>query len=558
MRRFQVKKRWILILLAGGGYVTLLRLLVYAESFSQEATISTMGEAVWFSLVTLTTAGYGDYYPVTPWGRLIGTIFLILSTGLLALLIGTAVSLTTGRLLPWLRLCRRRRRSWYIFSDKTPEALTLSDSIRAEEPEAVTIFCGVTDLTDAELQGRRNCFGIKGGFEEALRIRKNAAGCKLIVMGPDSLANYTGALAAASLSLPVFCQTELVPDQTPENMTLFDRRDCCARRYWQSHPLKEGERTILLIGGGRYGEALLEQALTMNVQGGDRAAVYHVFDEDGAFLRHHPYLGEVLELRWAEEVAGAGVAESGGREKQEARGAEPGGRTVEETRRTDAVLLHREAWDAAATLLTDADRIILCDDEEKVNLERYGLLCRCFAPGGETHLLLTHPLAGATVFGTDEETFTGELVLRTRLDKAARAMHEIYRSSVGGKAPRWEELGDFLRCSNRSAADHLLTKVRLLLGDPGIPMLTAENCRKAYERYQETRKEKAYFYQELEHCRWMRFYALHGWRYAPVRDNARRLHPDLQPFERLTAEEQAKDDYAWELLEKMADYIEKL
>ncbi|MCM1027292.1 MAG: ion channel [Roseburia sp.] len=517
------KRRWIMILAALAGYAALLRLLVYVESFSQEATISTVGEAAWFSLVTLTTAGYGDYYPVTPWGRIIGTVFLLLSTGLLALLVGAAVSLMTGLLLPWLRLRGKRRKAWYLFSDKTPEALILSDALRAEEPGVITVFCGVSEAAAPELRERRDCFGIKGGFEEALRLRKNSAGCTLIVMGPDSLFNYTRALAAAASGLRVCCQTELTPEEIPDNITLFDRRECCARRYWQYHPLKKGERTILLIGGGCYGEALLEQALTTNVQGGGRATVYHVFGGDGAFLRHHPYLGEVMEMRWAEEPD-------------------------REPLSSDAVLLHKESWDADAALLAGADRIILCGDDDGENLEIYRLLCRCFAPVGEIHLRLSHPLAGAVVFGTDEETLTGDLALRIRQDEAARAMHEIYRRSTGGKAPRWEELGDFARCSNRSAADHLLTKVRILLEDEGITALTAENCREAYRRYQETREEKASFYRELEHCRWMRFYALHGWRYAPVRDNARRLHPDLRPFDRLTEEEQAKDDYAWELL----------
>ena len=55
----------------------------------------------------------------------------------------------------------------------------------------------------------------------------------------------------------------------------------------------------------------------------------------------------------------------------------------------------------------------------------------------------------------------------------------------------------------------------------------------------------------------MRFHALHNWRYAPQRDNTRRLHPDLRAFCELSAAEQAKDDYAWELLAPLADDLGK-
>ena len=47
-------------------YIGLLTLLYCSESTSRNAVIRTFGDAFWYSLVTLSTVGYGDLVPVTP------------------------------------------------------------------------------------------------------------------------------------------------------------------------------------------------------------------------------------------------------------------------------------------------------------------------------------------------------------------------------------------------------------------------------------------------------------------------------------------------------------
>lgn len=69
-------------------YAALLALLLIVESGHEEANITSLPAAIWYSLVTLTTVGYGDFYPVTAVGRGIGLFFLLGSLGVLGLLIG--------------------------------------------------------------------------------------------------------------------------------------------------------------------------------------------------------------------------------------------------------------------------------------------------------------------------------------------------------------------------------------------------------------------------------------------------------------------------------------
>jgi len=56
-----------------------------AEHAAQPDIFSSIPDAMWWGIVTLTTVGYGDVYPVTPIGKLIGAVVVILGIGLFAL-----------------------------------------------------------------------------------------------------------------------------------------------------------------------------------------------------------------------------------------------------------------------------------------------------------------------------------------------------------------------------------------------------------------------------------------------------------------------------------------
>ena len=58
------------------------------ESRAPGSNILTLGNALWWSVVTVTTVGYGDYTPVTLGGRLTAVALLLL--GLVSLAVLTA------------------------------------------------------------------------------------------------------------------------------------------------------------------------------------------------------------------------------------------------------------------------------------------------------------------------------------------------------------------------------------------------------------------------------------------------------------------------------------
>ncbi|MFI9412443.1 potassium channel family protein [Nocardia gamkensis] len=63
-----------------------------AEYGATDSKIHNFGDALWWSMVSVTTVGYGDVYPVTTEGRLISLILMTLGIGLISFAIGTTTS----------------------------------------------------------------------------------------------------------------------------------------------------------------------------------------------------------------------------------------------------------------------------------------------------------------------------------------------------------------------------------------------------------------------------------------------------------------------------------
>ncbi len=57
-----------------------------AESSSPDANITTAADALWWGIVTITTVGYGDQYPTTGPGRIIGVFLLVSGIALFSVL----------------------------------------------------------------------------------------------------------------------------------------------------------------------------------------------------------------------------------------------------------------------------------------------------------------------------------------------------------------------------------------------------------------------------------------------------------------------------------------
>lgn len=111
-RKNKIYRRLTILLLV--IYLALLLVLYLSEHTDSQATIRSFRDAFWYSLVTLTTVGYGDITPVTPLGKFVGVIFLLMSAGIMMTLFGAMISFVTSEGLPYSSCASRGRKTGII------------------------------------------------------------------------------------------------------------------------------------------------------------------------------------------------------------------------------------------------------------------------------------------------------------------------------------------------------------------------------------------------------------------------------------------------------------
>lgn len=499
-------------------YIGLLTVLYLAEQTDSEATIHTFGDALWYSLVTFTTVGYGDLIPVTPLGHAVGVVFLFMSAGMLVTLFGAVISFVTSEGFPLFLLGFRRKKNWYYFADYGAEANILAANIYREDSDALIIFGEKKD--DRMEFPDYPCLFINVSPARIVACKKNVGSkCKIFLMKENDIGVNSRAVDLHTLPVEVYARTTNGQDHLSGNIRFFHSYDCCARQYWRSKPLCRHENTIVIIGFGNYGQCILERAILTNVISTDQHVAYHIFGDATHFLAMHRNLHKVFSLG-------------------------------ETSQTSDSLLFYDACWEQRHEILEQADRIIICTDDEPHGWSIYWQLNRYYKIHGQIHLHSNRKAPGVSYFGTNEEIYTPNQIMRTSLNQAAIRINEIFRESVDYPTLSWERLDDFHRESKISAADHLLTKIRILLNDETITEYAADTVERAYRKYCETKTSASVkdTYRRLDHMRWLRFYTFYNWSYGAVRHDGARQHPMLCPYEELTPEQKRERDAAWELL----------
>jgi voltage-gated potassium channel len=153
-RQYIVTKRaqttlLFVVLVAVVIYELAVLMIVGVEADNPEANIRSANDALWWGFVTVSTVGYGDHYPITANGRIIGVALMTVGVGLF-----TGI---TSFMADWFRRPRGSRKRKELANSSEPEnALILLENMR-------------TALSDQEEAHRATIASLKAQLDELER-----------------------------------------------------------------------------------------------------------------------------------------------------------------------------------------------------------------------------------------------------------------------------------------------------------------------------------------------------------------------------------------------------
>lgn len=79
------------------------------QHFGQLTTFSTIGDGLWWAVTTITSVGYGDYFPVTLPGRILGAVLAIAGVSMFGIIIAllTVELFRSEQIFYWKRTVER-------------------------------------------------------------------------------------------------------------------------------------------------------------------------------------------------------------------------------------------------------------------------------------------------------------------------------------------------------------------------------------------------------------------------------------------------------------------
>jgi len=163
---------------------------------------------------------------------------------------------------------------------------------------------------------------------------------------------------------------------------------------------------------------------------------------------------------------------------------------------------------------------------------------------GETLLPITDLGGGRITLAEPDEAVLTLENLTGVLDRSAQGLHQAYCDYAQGDHPDWSELDETYREANRRAADHAKTKLEAL-GVPG-PLGSIEQG--IEDLVAQHREELAI----AEHESWRVDRLVNGWVFGETRDNQKRLHPNIKPYEELSTAEKNLDRWQVDQLPRIA------
>ncbi len=199
--------------------VILLILIVWTSAFLVSlAEQWSFIDALWWSIVTLTTVGYGDISPVTPVGRFVATVDMFIGIGILATLSATLASiLVDQKIMEGLGLSSYNFEDHIILCEWNYRAKTILKELRLDSKTNKTPIVLIADIERKPIDDR-NLYFVQGTVTDETLKRANLAKAQtVIILGNDRLPEnqrdtqvILATLTVESINRDVYSIVELV------------------------------------------------------------------------------------------------------------------------------------------------------------------------------------------------------------------------------------------------------------------------------------------------------------------------------------------------------------
>ena len=110
-------------------------MMLFVEGHSPESNIQTGGDALWWALVTISTVGYGDHYPVTDGGRALAAALIICGVGLFGMITGLVTSMLTSPSKVQTQLAQSKERLLLEIIEKQDLILQRMDKLEQQQSQ---------------------------------------------------------------------------------------------------------------------------------------------------------------------------------------------------------------------------------------------------------------------------------------------------------------------------------------------------------------------------------------------------------------------------------------
>tara|TARA_B110000196_G_scaffold119455_1_gene103721 strand:+ start:1033 stop:2127 length:1095 start_codon:yes stop_codon:yes gene_type:complete len=166
-----------------------------------------IGDSLWWTIVTMTTVGYGDMAPESPWGRLLAIFIMLSGIILVAIVTGTISSIfTTKRIMEGKGLEKISKENHLIICGWSPNILSLINGFLDSQTnnDIIMINDESQDKIDSIMSGlnKKNVQFVRGDYSlDSILIKANTTKAKYVLILNDSSHNRDEKVILTTLTI---------------------------------------------------------------------------------------------------------------------------------------------------------------------------------------------------------------------------------------------------------------------------------------------------------------------------------------------------------------------